>query len=111
MVGDAAAVMDAALPDLFQSYRPNGHDEAVGRDDGQLNPSWRLMLGHLNRLGAVGITGRREQALRLVRDNGTTYNAHNDHGGDRPWSMSPATFNSRRATRRTRRCCWVMALS
>ncbi len=79
------------LPDLFSGYRPAHLDEAVSGGDadagGLLRPAWKGIVGHLNRLGAVGLTGRREQALRLVRDNGVTYNAHSERGVDRPWML------------------------
>ena len=74
-----------ALPDLISGYAPTGLDELV--DGGNVRSHWRPMLGHLNRLGALGLTARREQALRLVRDNGVTFTAHNERGVDRPWAL------------------------
>ncbi len=102
------------LPDLLHGYLPSGWDEALassglshgqnqnqgqfqfqipgqsqsqGQNGPHLRSAWRGIMAHLNRLGAVGLTGRREQALRLIRDNGVTYNAHNERGIDRPWSL------------------------
>ncbi len=76
--------MDAA-PDLFSSYQSQGWDEAL--DNGHLRTPWRQAMGYLGRLGPAGIAQRREQALRLVRDNGVTYNANSERGVDRPWAL------------------------
>ena len=75
----------SGMPELMHGYKPAGIDEAVV--DGHLRPEWRPIIGHLNRLGVAGLTQRRDQALRLVRDNGVTYTAHNEHSQDRPWSL------------------------
>ena len=75
----------SGLPELMQSYHPNGLDEAVV--DGQLRAPWRPLIGHLNRIGMAGLAQRRDQALRLIRDNGVTYTAHNEHSQERPWSL------------------------
>ena len=75
----------SGMPELMHGYEPAGIDEAMV--DGHLRPEWRPVIGHLNRLGVAGLTQRRDQALRLVRDNGVTYTAHNEHSQDRPWSL------------------------
>ncbi len=60
-------------------------DEAFDR--GHLRTSWRQTMNCLGRLGAAGLSQRRDQALRLVRDNGVTYNANSERGIDRPWAL------------------------
>ena len=75
------------LTDLFQDYRQSGFDEA--ERDGVVRSHWRGVLRHLEKLGALGLTARREQALRLIRDNGVTYNANAEAGVDRPWTLDP----------------------
>ena len=42
------------------------------------------------RLGAAGLDQRREQARRLLRENGVTYNVYGaPQGPDRPWELDP----------------------
>ena len=73
--------------DLLNGYAPEGYDEAF--DVSGLRPHWRGIVGHIDRLGALGLTARREQAYRLIRDNGATFNANAERGVDRPWTLDP----------------------
>ncbi len=75
----------SGMPELLHGYQPAGLDEAVS--DGQLRQTWRPLMGHLNHIGVAGLAQRRDQALRLIRDNGVTYTAHNEHSQERPWLL------------------------
>lgn len=77
--------VEPVLPDMLTGYQPVGLDEAVA--NGRLRNEWRPVFGHLSRLGLAGLAQRRDQALRLVRDNGVTYTAHNEQSQERPWSL------------------------
>jgi len=55
-----------------------------------LRPQWRMLDDCLRRLGARGMAQRYEQARRLIRENGVTYNVYGDSQGlDRPWQLDP----------------------
>ncbi len=78
--GTAAKLLDGYAP-------PEGWDEL--RDaQGELRPHWRGLTGELERLGPAALAGRWEHALRLIRENGVTYNVYGDPQGlDRPWQL------------------------
>lgn len=74
---------------LFAAYRaiPALFDEAVTPAEG-LRAHWQK-LGHcLERLGREGVAVRSDNALRLIREHGITYNIYSDpQGMDRPWEL------------------------
>ena len=60
------------------------------REGAGLRPHWQALDGCLHRLGAQGMALRYEQARRLIRENGVTYNVYGDASGlDRPWQLDP----------------------
>jgi len=76
-------------PDLFGGYQliPGVYDEMFSAP-GLLRPHWRQLVEGLNRLGANELSRRWEFALRLIRENGITYNVHGDaEGKSRPWEL------------------------
>jgi uncharacterized circularly permuted ATP-grasp superfamily protein len=84
---------DTAPPgpvDPFASYRvPAGsHDEFSTA--GEPRPHWRRLASILRHWDPAELSERWEQARRLIRDNGVTYNIHDDaQGGQRPWVLDP----------------------
>ena len=51
---------------------------------------WPRFVGGIERLGSAGLDQRREQARRLLRENGVTYNVFGaPQGPDRPWELDP----------------------
>lgn len=76
---------------LFEGYRPTTgvYDEAVDQD-GRLRPHWRVLEKALSGIGAEGFGPRVEEARRLLRENGVTYNIYGDPGGvDRTLELDP----------------------
>src|SRR5580700_11298871 len=76
---------------LIAGYRPpaNSYDELRHRGGGLREP-WPRFAGGIERLGAAGLDQRREQARRLLRENGVTYNVFGaPQGPDRPWELDP----------------------
>jgi uncharacterized circularly permuted ATP-grasp superfamily protein/uncharacterized alpha-E superfamily protein len=76
---------------LIAGYRPpdNSYDELRVRGGGLREP-WPRFVGGIERLGSAGLDQRREQARRLLRDNGVTYNVYGaPQGPDRPWELDP----------------------
>ncbi|HEV2969296.1 MAG TPA: circularly permuted type 2 ATP-grasp protein [Pirellulales bacterium] len=75
--------------DLFAGYQPlpGVYDEMFAAP-GELRPQWRQFVTLLNAMGRVELGRRWEQAQRLIRENGVTYNVHGDaEGKDRPWEL------------------------
>ena len=78
-----------APPGLVDSYQPlpGSYDELRGHD-GQIRPHWEHFLEALRTMGPEVVEARRREARRLIRDNGVTYNLHDDHQGvSRPWDL------------------------
>jgi len=81
-----------AEPAAFaRDYRPlvGRHDEMCA-GDGALRPHWEYLLRALEALGADECERRRDEARRLLRENGVTYNVYDDPGsGERIWPLDP----------------------
>ncbi|KIL99226.1 Protein containing domains DUF404 DUF407 DUF403 [Paramagnetospirillum magnetotacticum MS-1] len=55
-----------------------------------VRPHWKGFVEGMNRLGLEELTRRWDVGLRLIRDNGVTYNVYGDPAGlDRPWRLDP----------------------
>jgi uncharacterized circularly permuted ATP-grasp superfamily protein/uncharacterized alpha-E superfamily protein len=92
VAADAAAAADAggAAVDLLAGYTPppGAWDEVIGADG--VRPHWHYLVEHLGRFGPDELARRRDQARRLMRENGVTYNVYAEpHGLDRPWLLDP----------------------
>lgn len=75
----------------FPGYRPpeTAYDELSGAD-GQPRPHWKRLVELLGSWQPSELTDRWEQARRLIRDNGVTYNVHDDAASEqRPWVLDP----------------------
>ena len=74
---------------LFEGYQPlpGVYDEMFSAP-GVLRPHWREFVDGINALGRPELGRRWEQAQRLIRENGISYNVHGDPTGrDRPWEL------------------------
>ncbi len=74
---------------LFHGYQPlpGSYDEMFAAP-GQLRPHWRQFVQAFDATGPHELGRRWEQAQRLIRENGVTYNVHGDsQGKDRPWEL------------------------
>ncbi len=72
-------------------YSPDGryYDELASAK-GKIRPHWRKLMSSLESIGQKDIARRWEEAGRLIRENGVTYNVYGDpHGTDRPWPLDP----------------------
>ncbi len=93
VAADAAAAAEsapAAAVDLLAGYAPapGTWDEVIGADG--VRPHWKQLVDHLGRFGPDELARRRDQARRLMRENGVTYNVYAEpHGLDRPWLLDP----------------------
>lgn len=89
---ETSAAARAALERLLaQDYRPasSAYDEMVA-SNGALRPHWDYMVRSLSTMGAAELAERGEEARRLLRENGVTYNVY-DAPKDiqRPWAFDP----------------------
>ncbi len=78
-----------ALPGIFTGYapRPGGYDELTDQRGG-VRPHWRSLVSSLDRLGHEELTLRWDNARRIIREHGVTYNIYGDpQGMDRPWEL------------------------
>jgi uncharacterized circularly permuted ATP-grasp superfamily protein/uncharacterized alpha-E superfamily protein len=78
--------------DPFPGYHPppGAYDELSGADGGP-RPHWQRLVDLLGSWQPTEMADRWEQARRLIRDNGVTYNVHDDAtaGEQRPWVLDP----------------------
>jgi uncharacterized circularly permuted ATP-grasp superfamily protein/uncharacterized alpha-E superfamily protein len=75
----------------FPGYAaPSGvHDEFLG-SDGLPRPHWRRLAALVGDWQADALVARWEQARKLIRENGVTYNVHDEAAGEqRPWVLDP----------------------
>ena len=67
---------------------PDAFDELFKGE--RLRESWQKFVHGLEELGPQGLTQRAEQARRLLRENGVTYNFYGaPQGPGRPWELDP----------------------
>ncbi len=77
---------------LLEGYAPlpGSADELVDAD-GALRPHWRPLIDGLSALGSAELKRLEATALRMVRDNGVTYNVYGDpEAPQRPWDLDIA---------------------
>jgi uncharacterized circularly permuted ATP-grasp superfamily protein/uncharacterized alpha-E superfamily protein len=86
---ETATAEQVATP--FPGYRaPQGcYDELAGAD-GLPRPHWRRLVDLLGSWQPAELLDRWDQARKLIRDNGVTYNLHDEASGEqRPWVLDP----------------------
>lgn len=68
------------------------YDELTGKD-GNLRPHWETFFQSYNGLGNDEIVSRNEDMLRLLKENGVTYNIYGEPSGlNRPWELDIIPF-------------------
>ncbi len=78
-------------PGVTQHYatRLGEYDEMYARE-GTLLPYWKPLMRELDQLGRDGLERRRQMAMRLLRENGVTFNVNEGiRGSSRPWQLDP----------------------
>ena len=90
----ARRVLTPSTPDrpgLFAGYCPpqGSYDEAFA-GAGEPRPHWQGVVEALEDLGARELAHCRQQARRMIHENGVTYNVYGDpQGMERPWELDP----------------------
>lgn len=85
----------AILPGGYTA--PSGAYDEMWDADGRVRPHWQRFIEALA-AGGVALDGeelerRRQEARRFLRENGVTFNLHNDEPDqDRPWEYDPLPF-------------------
>ncbi len=77
--------------DFCVNYRPleGSYDEMCVKE-GKIRPHWEYLIKSLQTLGRPELEKRCQEARRLMRDNGVSYNVFGDPQGlDRPWLLDP----------------------
>ena len=86
-----AAVGSPLTDGPFSGYRvPEGCYDELSAADGQPRAHWRRLADQLAAWNPAELSERWEQARKLIRDNGVTYNVHDQALGEqRPWVLDP----------------------
>jgi uncharacterized circularly permuted ATP-grasp superfamily protein/uncharacterized alpha-E superfamily protein len=74
---------------LFSAYEPAGtlYDESVIRAS-EPREHWRALIAAVDKLTPDELGARWENARKIIRENGVTYNVYGDpQGMDRPWEL------------------------
>lgn len=81
----------AERPQLLAGYARGAaaYDEMCGRDGG-LRAHWSYLVKSLESLGEEALAERHREAVRLLRDDGATFNVYSEPDGlNRPWGLDP----------------------
>jgi uncharacterized circularly permuted ATP-grasp superfamily protein/uncharacterized alpha-E superfamily protein len=79
---------------LFQHYFSSNYsyDELLG-GDGKLRPHWQTFFDSFSKLKKDELLDRNQDLLRLLKENGVTYNIYGEPDGmNRPWNVDPIPF-------------------
>ncbi len=77
------------IAEWIASTRPlGGAWDEIHRDEQTVRPVWERYFQAMGPLTAVELSQRWEDAKRILRDNGVSYNVYADpRGADRPWQL------------------------
>jgi len=82
----------ANAPPLFGEEALGRYDEMLDRT-GAVRPHWQRVVAALGAMTPEQYAQRRESALRMVRENGVTYNVYDEASGlAREWQLDIAPF-------------------
>jgi uncharacterized circularly permuted ATP-grasp superfamily protein/uncharacterized alpha-E superfamily protein len=81
---------NSLLHSLTQGYFANQPvlDECVNVDE-NVKEKWKRLLGNIESLGPTEFKNRQQELLKLLKENGVTYNVYGDNGLNRPWLLDP----------------------
>ena len=90
---DIFAVMEGSDA-LFRHYFADrsSYDELLGAE-GRLRAHWETFFHTYQRLGREEVSSRNEDMMRLLKENGVTYNIYGEPSGmNRPWKLDIIPF-------------------
>mgnify|MGYP003385043858 CR=1 FL=1 len=77
-------------PSAAFAYPPLvGFNDEVYEDNGEQRSHWQYVLDSLEALGVEALADRQQKALRILRDDGATYNLSATPGSRQTWSLDP----------------------
>ncbi len=79
---------------IFREYYNvhQSYGELTGQD-GKIRPDWEVFFESYSRLGENEMNERNNDTLRLLKENGVTYNIYGDPNGlNRPWKLDNIPF-------------------
>ncbi|MFM9837547.1 MAG: circularly permuted type 2 ATP-grasp protein [Cyclobacteriaceae bacterium] len=82
---------NSIVQSLTQGYFANHPvlDECVDTDE-TVKEKWRRLLSNIESLGPIEFKNRQQELLKLLKENGVTYNVYGDTNGlNRPWLLDP----------------------
>lgn len=72
---------------------PTGSWDEMWNAEGRVRPHWQGFIDAIGALGGEELERRRQEAERLLRENGVTFDLHGDDlGQSRPWEFDPLPF-------------------
>ncbi len=81
---------DPVFQEYFDIHKSYG--ELIG-EDGNIKPHWETLFKSFSMLGDEEISNRNGDTLRLLKENGVTYNIYGDPNGmNRPWKLDNIPF-------------------
>jgi uncharacterized circularly permuted ATP-grasp superfamily protein/uncharacterized alpha-E superfamily protein len=81
---------DPVFQEYFDIHKSYG--ELIG-EDGNIKPHWETLFQSFSMLGDEEISNRNGDTLRLLKENGVTYNIYGDPNGlNRPWKLDNIPF-------------------
>jgi uncharacterized circularly permuted ATP-grasp superfamily protein/uncharacterized alpha-E superfamily protein len=84
-------IQQAALFEHYSSIR-HFYDELLDTD-GHPRPNWQTFFESFSKLGNDEMLNRSQDMLRLLKENGVTYNIYDDPAGlNRPWKLDLIPF-------------------
>ena len=85
------ATQDSLKPveNALRYSRPDSFYDEVYSPDGKVREHWRYLLEGLTSMGTEGLSDRQRKALRILRDDGATYNIAGEADTSRTWGLDP----------------------
>src|SRR6218665_352668 len=79
---------------LLEGYKKviSSYDEVLDKK-GQAKPYWQSMFASLQEIGVAELGSRQQEIIRMLRENGVTYNVYESPNGlNRPWQLDAIPF-------------------
>ena len=87
---DSNLLTSSLFRDYFNIHQSYG--ELVGKD-GEVHPHWETFFETYSRLGEEEMSSRYADTLRMLKENGVTYNIYGEPNGlNRPWKLDNIPF-------------------
>jgi len=86
--------MQPSLQNLSTEYFSNqtALDECFDQND-QVREAWKKLIANVDKLGTAELKIRHQELLKLLQENGVTYNMYGDSNGqNRPWLLDAIPF-------------------